>query len=217
MDLVAPHKALSITSGFLLNRYLQDMINPQLRVVAVWCIINLTYPGGTGTSTRVTRLKNAGVESLLQKMADDPCLDVKVSPWTTLPCLIFAASRFIPSLIFHICLAGSCEDCIGALFNSCDFGGYHIRTINLSKLKRTCSYGTQGSPIFPKSTPNSEHSTVFLLSSLLLHFANFKLAERNVIHENYVVQMNALSILSISILMCEQESSYQPDLSFCCY
>jgi hypothetical protein len=80
MDLVAPHKALSITSGFLLNRYLQDMINPQLRVVAVWCIINLTYPGGTGTSTRVTRLKNAGVESLLQKMADDPCLDVKVSP-----------------------------------------------------------------------------------------------------------------------------------------
>ncbi|KAH9560125.1 hypothetical protein CY35_06G090600 [Sphagnum magellanicum] len=77
MDLVAPHKALSNTSGFFLNRYLQDMINPQLRVVAVWCIINLTYPGGTGTSSRVTRLKNAGVESLLQKMADDPCLDVK--------------------------------------------------------------------------------------------------------------------------------------------
>lgn len=62
-----------------LTRFLQDMSNPQLRVVAVWCIINLLYPVGEGISSRVIRLREAGVEAQLQKMQDDSCLDVKVS------------------------------------------------------------------------------------------------------------------------------------------
>lgn len=61
-----------------LTRFLQDMSNPQLRVVAVWCIINLLYPVGDGISSRVVRLREAGVEAQLQKMQDDSCLDVKV-------------------------------------------------------------------------------------------------------------------------------------------
>jgi armadillo repeat-containing protein 8 len=59
-------------------KYLQDMSNPQLRVVAVWCIINLTYPNSPGAVDRILRLRENGVEAHLQKMADDPCLDVKV-------------------------------------------------------------------------------------------------------------------------------------------
>lgn len=69
-----------------LTRFLQDMSNPQLRVVAVWCIINLLYPVGDGISSRVVRLREAGVEAQLQKMQDDSCLDVKV--------------RFLVSFIF---------------------------------------------------------------------------------------------------------------------
>jgi hypothetical protein len=60
-----------------LTRFLQDMSNPQLRVVAVWCIINLLYPVGEDISSRVVRLREAGVEAQLHKMVDDSCLDVK--------------------------------------------------------------------------------------------------------------------------------------------
>lgn len=62
-----------------LTRFLQDLSNPQLRVVAVWCIINLLYPVGDGISSRVVRLRETGVEAQLLKMMDDSCLDVKVS------------------------------------------------------------------------------------------------------------------------------------------
>jgi hypothetical protein len=62
-----------------LTRFLQDMSNPQLRVVAVWCIINLLYPVGEDISSRVVRLREAGVEAQLHKMVDDSCLDVKVN------------------------------------------------------------------------------------------------------------------------------------------
>jgi hypothetical protein len=60
-----------------LTQFLQDMSNPQLRVVAVWCIINLLYPVGEGINSRVVRLREAGIEAQLQKMQDDSCLDVK--------------------------------------------------------------------------------------------------------------------------------------------
>lgn len=58
--------------------FLQDMSNPQLRVVAVVCIINLLDPAGGDISSRVMRLREAGVEAQLRKMVDDSCLDVKV-------------------------------------------------------------------------------------------------------------------------------------------
>ncbi|KAH7405377.1 hypothetical protein KP509_15G068000 [Ceratopteris richardii] len=58
-------------------RFLQDMSNPQLRVAAVWCVMNLSYPDSPGAVTRVARLRESGIEQQLQKMVDDPCLDVK--------------------------------------------------------------------------------------------------------------------------------------------
>lgn len=61
-----------------LSHFLQDTSNPQLRVVAVVCINNLLDPAGDGISSRMVRLREAGVETQLRKMVDDTCLDVKV-------------------------------------------------------------------------------------------------------------------------------------------
>jgi len=60
-----------------LTRFLQDINNSQLRVVAVLCIMNLSYPDSPGVLSRIERLIDAGILSQLQNMTDDPCLDVK--------------------------------------------------------------------------------------------------------------------------------------------
>ena len=60
-------------------RFLQDKSNSQLRVAAVWCVMNLSYPDSSGAATRVVMLREAGIEQQLTKMVDDPCMDVKVS------------------------------------------------------------------------------------------------------------------------------------------
>lgn len=52
--------------------------NSQLRIAAVWAIINLTSPSSTYALGRVTKLRNAGIVSQIKNMANDPCLDVKV-------------------------------------------------------------------------------------------------------------------------------------------
>nr|XP_024385227.1 armadillo repeat-containing protein 8-like isoform X2 [Physcomitrium patens] len=62
-----------------LSHFLQDTSNPQLRVVAVVCINNLLDPAGDGISSRMVRLREAGVETQLRKMVDDTCLDVKLT------------------------------------------------------------------------------------------------------------------------------------------
>jgi hypothetical protein len=59
-------------------RFLQDKTNSQLRVAAVWCIMNLSYPDSSGAANRVVMLREAGIEQQLTKMAEDPCMDVKV-------------------------------------------------------------------------------------------------------------------------------------------
>lgn len=59
-------------------RFLQDKSNSQLRVAAVWCIMNLSYPDSSGAANRVVMLREAGIEQQLTKMAEDPCMDVKV-------------------------------------------------------------------------------------------------------------------------------------------
>eukprot|EP01018_Ginkgo_biloba_P005357 Gb_11611 [translate_table: standard] len=61
----------------LLIRFLQDVNNHQLRVAAVWCIMNLSYPDSPGVVARTERLRDVGILSQLQRMIDDPCLDVK--------------------------------------------------------------------------------------------------------------------------------------------
>ena len=77
MRFVAPNSGCNNTSPIL--RFLQDASNPQLRVAAVWCVMNLSYPDSSGAVTRVARLRDAGIEQQLSRMVHDPCMDVKVS------------------------------------------------------------------------------------------------------------------------------------------
>lgn len=75
-----------VTSGdevcpSILIKFLEDNRNSHIRVVAVWCIINLTYPGDPNVKSHVLRLQEAGIQLQLLKMVDDPCLDVKVGIW----------------------------------------------------------------------------------------------------------------------------------------
>ena len=64
---------LSIVVKFLQNS------DSQLRVAAVWALVNLTSPSSPGAFARVVRLRNAGVVQQLKTMVTDPCLDVKVN------------------------------------------------------------------------------------------------------------------------------------------
>lgn len=52
--------------------------NSQLRIAAVWTIINLTLPSSPCALDRVTKLRKAGIVSQIKNMVNDACLDVKV-------------------------------------------------------------------------------------------------------------------------------------------
>lgn len=67
----------------LLVKLLQST-DSRLRTATVWAVINLTLPSSPNTSSRVTKLWNAGVTSQLKTMVNDPCLDVKVNIQITL-------------------------------------------------------------------------------------------------------------------------------------
>ncbi|WOH15194.1 hypothetical protein DCAR_0934731 [Daucus carota subsp. sativus] len=69
---------LSIVVKFLQNS------DSQLRVAAVWALVNLTSPSSPGAFARVVRLRNAGVVQQLKTMVTDPCLDVKLRVRTAL-------------------------------------------------------------------------------------------------------------------------------------
>ncbi|XP_026664778.1 armadillo repeat-containing protein 8 isoform X1 [Phoenix dactylifera] len=58
-------------------KFLQSKEN-LLRVASVWCIVNLTYRDGLCSSTRVARLRDAGIISQIKTMVNDPCLDCKL-------------------------------------------------------------------------------------------------------------------------------------------
>lgn len=64
------------TQAFIL-KFLQSN-DSQLRTAAIWTIINLTFPSSPGASSRVVKLRNAGIVSQIKTMVNDPCVDVKV-------------------------------------------------------------------------------------------------------------------------------------------
>lgn len=64
-------------------KFLQSNDN-QLRTAAVWGIINLTFPSSPGASSRVAKLRNAGIVSQVKTMVNDPCVDVKLRVRTAL-------------------------------------------------------------------------------------------------------------------------------------
>ncbi|XP_039119917.1 LOW QUALITY PROTEIN: armadillo repeat-containing protein 8 [Dioscorea cayenensis subsp. rotundata] len=72
-----------------ITRFLQNK-DSLLRTAAVWCIINLTYQDGPDLSTRIARLRCAGIVSQIKTMINDPCLDTKYRVRTALEqCMTF--------------------------------------------------------------------------------------------------------------------------------
>ncbi|KAJ0982324.1 hypothetical protein J5N97_010579 [Dioscorea zingiberensis] len=78
--LVSPHDDESFP---FIMRFLQSK-ESLLRTTAVWCIVNLTYPDNPNSSTRVARLRDAGIISQIKTMINDPCLDTKYRVRTAL-------------------------------------------------------------------------------------------------------------------------------------
>ncbi|XP_058224207.1 uncharacterized protein LOC131333588 [Rhododendron vialii] len=71
------------TTQPIMIKHLQNK-NSQLRTAAAWALVNLTFPSNLGASSRVAKLRNAGVTSQLKNMVNDPCLDVKLRVKTAL-------------------------------------------------------------------------------------------------------------------------------------
>lgn len=61
----------------LILKFLQSN-ESQLRIAAVWTIVNLTFPSSPDAFSRFIKLHNAGIVSQVKSMINDPCLDVKV-------------------------------------------------------------------------------------------------------------------------------------------
>ncbi|KAF3972312.1 hypothetical protein CMV_004171 [Castanea mollissima] len=70
------------TQAFIL-KFLQSN-DSQLRTATIWTIINLTIPSSPGASSRVVKLRNAGIVSQIKTMVNDPCVDVKLRVRTAL-------------------------------------------------------------------------------------------------------------------------------------
>ncbi|GAB2277021.1 hypothetical protein Dimus_011729 [Dionaea muscipula] len=67
----------------ILLKFLQSNDN-QLRTAAIWSVVNLTFPSSPGASSRVVKLRNAGIYSQIKQMVQDPCLDVKLRARTAI-------------------------------------------------------------------------------------------------------------------------------------
>lgn len=68
--------AIGIIPSFII-KFLQSK-DSLLRVASLWCIVNLTYRESLCSSTRVARLRDAGIISQIKTMVNDPCLDCKL-------------------------------------------------------------------------------------------------------------------------------------------
>lgn len=57
--------------------HFMDHRNTNIRIGAIWLVVNLTDPKDVGTLGRVRRFREAGFEEKLRGMLEDPELDVK--------------------------------------------------------------------------------------------------------------------------------------------
>ncbi|OWM69184.1 hypothetical protein CDL15_Pgr025371 [Punica granatum] len=64
------------SSSPFITQFLQSN-DSRLRTASVWVVVNLTTPSCRGVSSRIGKLRNAGIISQLKNMVNDPCLDVK--------------------------------------------------------------------------------------------------------------------------------------------
>lgn len=75
MNLLFPTPTVGTRS--IIFKFLQNN-DSRLRTVAAWTLVNLTLPSSSGASSRVSKLRSAGIVSQLKNIINDPCLDVKV-------------------------------------------------------------------------------------------------------------------------------------------
>nr|KAJ3421767.1 Armadillo repeat-containing protein 8 [Polyrhizophydium stewartii] len=73
------HKtAMMARTGLLQHTFaFLDHENPQIRVAAIWCVINLTWMDDPGARERVIALSALGIEEKLRRLVNDDNLDVK--------------------------------------------------------------------------------------------------------------------------------------------
>ncbi|XP_072972787.1 uncharacterized protein [Typha angustifolia] len=92
MNCLLPSQPDWSRSSFII-KFLQSK-DKSLRIATLWCIVNLVFPDSESSSSRITRLKDAGIISQLKTMNNDPCLDCKLRVRMVLEqCLDFEDSR----------------------------------------------------------------------------------------------------------------------------
>ncbi|XP_020227625.1 armadillo repeat-containing protein 8 [Cajanus cajan] len=69
-------QAENVSHSFF-SRFLRSSDNI-LRTAAVWIIVNLTSLASPGAIDRIVKLHNVGIVSQIKRMANDPCMDVKL-------------------------------------------------------------------------------------------------------------------------------------------
>lgn len=73
------HKAAIMNSKEILNAIIEStshLLGP-VRIAAIWCIINMTWPDDAGSNERVIILRQLGFEERLKDMSEDPDIEVK--------------------------------------------------------------------------------------------------------------------------------------------
>ncbi|XP_061375434.1 uncharacterized protein LOC133317592 [Gastrolobium bilobum] len=75
MQLLFPQAENGSRSFF--SQFLQSN-DSHLRTSAVWVIVNLTFPASPGAFSRIVKLRDLGIVSLIKRIVNDPCMDVKL-------------------------------------------------------------------------------------------------------------------------------------------
>jgi len=92
------HKEAVATSNLptLLLHHMRTSSNPDVRLPAVWCVINMTWPdanSAAGVAARAQRLKELGAEDVLSVLQTDASLDMRERVKTALEQMRAALTR----------------------------------------------------------------------------------------------------------------------------